>query len=225
MSISSHRYKGIVFDMDGVLFDTERLHVDAWVFAGKETGYDITEALMIKTIGISSNESIEIFHKYLGEDFDFFEVRKHRVKYTEEHVKKKGLPVKPGLEELLQYLCDREYKLAVASSSDTERIKENLNATGILNYFNYVIGGDMITHGKPAPDIYQAACENLNLLPSDCLAIEDSPAGMRSAHKAGLQVIMIPDLVVPDESIADIPYTMLQSLGEVVRFLEESTEE
>lgn len=205
--------------MDGVMFDTERLAVEAWISAGKQTGWDIGEEMLIETIGISGKNSLDIFRRYLGETFDFAEVRACKTRYVEAYIRENGIPVKPGLYELLDYISAHGYKIALASSTAKDQVVMNLKKAGVLAYFQYMVCGDMIDKGKPEPDIYLAACSGLGLAPGCCLALEDSPAGILSAARAGLQTVLIPDLVAPGEMIKAVPYIQLPSLSSVINLL------
>ena len=131
-----------------------------------------------------------------------------------------GTPLKPGLIELLSYLKENNYKIAVATSSNKEVALNHFKRANITEYFEVIVCGDMIENSKPAPDIYLKACELLDVIPSECLAIEDSPNGIRSAFSAELKPVMIPDLIQPAEEILEMVHSKLANLNEVIHLLD-----
>ena len=134
-------------------------------------------------------------------------------------VDKEGLPLKKGVKELLAYGKSQGYKMAVATSSSREYAMGNLIRAGIDSYFDSVVCGDMVKKAKPDPEIYQKACESLGIQPEYCMAFEDAPGGILSAHQAGMQVIMVPDLVQPTEEIRKLTYRVCDSLADVIGIL------
>lgn len=215
--------KGIVFDMDGLMFDTERLAAKAWVFAGERLGLNITETMAIKTLGLNAEDTNRVICKEVGEAFDVCAARKIRADYVTAHVEHNGIPVKPGLFELLDYLCSNHYKITVATSSNSEAARYNFKKAGIAEYFDQIVCGDMIERGKPEPDIYLKAREIIGVDARDCLALEDSPMGILSAYRAGLNPVMIPDILQPDEEIKSLLYAKLPTLLDVIGLLSSQT--
>lgn len=211
--------KGIVFDMDGLMFDTERLAIEAWTFAGKQIGLNITEDMVIKTLGLNTEDTNRVLIEELGTDFDLSATRKIRVNYVTSYIENNGMPVKTGLIELLDYLNRNDYKIAVATSSEKETALFNFNKAGISKFFDRIVCGDMIEQGKPEPDIYLRASEIINVDPSECLALEDSPTGILSAYRAGMKPVMIPDLLQPDEGTNRLLYAKLPTLLDVIDLL------
>ncbi len=211
--------KGIVFDMDGLMFDTERLVAKGWAFAGQQMGLDITEAMAFKTLGLNAADTNRVLMNELGKAFDLSATRKIRVDYVTSYIESNGIPVKTGLFELLDYLRLNHYKITVATSTERERAQYYFNKAGISNYFNQIVCGDMIERGKPEPDIYLRACELIGLSPNECLALEDSPMGILSAYKAGMKPVMIPDLLQPDEALNSLLYAKLPTLLDVIELL------
>lgn len=211
--------KGIVFDMDGLMFDTERLVAKGWAFAGKQMGLDITEAVAIKTLGLNAGDTNRVLINELGEAFDLSATRKIRVDYVTSYIENNGIPVKTGLFELLDYLKSNHYEITVATSTERERAQYYFNKAGISKYFNQIVCGDMIERGKPEPDIYLRACEIIGVNPNECLALEDSPMGILSAYRAGMKPVMIPDLLQPDEVTNSLLYAKLSTLLDVIELL------
>ena len=133
---------------------------------------------------------------------------------------KNGIPVKPGVREILEWLKSAGYAVGLASSTKRESVLRHLKHTGLEDYFSVVVGGDMVEHSKPLPDIYLLACERLGVEPGETYAIEDSPNGIRSAHAAGMCPIMVPDIIAPDEEMGRLSYIILKNLVEVRDFLQ-----
>lgn len=211
--------KGIVFDMDGLMFDTEHLVAKGWAFAGKQMGINITEAMAIKTLGLNAGDTNRVLIQELGEAFDLSATRKIRVDYVTSYIEDNGIPMKTGLFELLDYLKMNHYKITVATSTERDRAQYYFNKAGISKYFNQIVCGDMIERGKPEPDIYLRASEIIGVNPNECLALEDSPMGILSAYRAGMKPVMIPDLLQPDEETNSLLYAKLPTLLDVIALL------
>jgi len=211
--------KGIIFDMDGLMFDTERLVIKAWDFAGKQMGYSITKDIVIKTLGLNTENTRRVFIEHLGNNFDFYVIRKIRVDYMTDYIDKNGIPIKTGLIELLDFLKSNHYKMTVATSTEKEKTEYYFKKANISYYFDDIVCGDMIERGKPEPDIYLKASKIIGVAPNECLALEDSPIGILSAYRAGMKPVMIPDLVMPNEETNKILYAKLPTLFDVIELL------
>ncbi len=207
--------KAVVFDMDGVLFDTERLFMEAGTQLIKEKGIESAEEAVMGCIGLNMRDTKALFLKVCGEDFPFEEYHRKCGALVREKIEKEGLPLKKGVRELLSYLKEAGYKIALASSTSQSGVFKHLDRAGLREYFTVVIGGDMIEHGKPEPDIYLRACEELGIKPDTAFAIEDSANGIRSAHGAGLHTIMVPDLIAPTPQLEALLYAKYDSLLDV----------
>lgn len=211
--------KAIVFDMDGVLFDTERLFLEAGTQLLKESGIENAGEAMMGCIGLNTRDTKALFLKVCGEDFPFEEYQKKCGSLVKDKIIKEGLPLKRGVRELLAYLKEAGYRIALASSTSQKGIRKHLEVAGLEEYFAVVIGGDMIEHGKPEPDIYLRACGELGVNPEEAFAIEDSANGIRSAHGAGLKTIMVPDLIAPTPELKSLLYAKYDSLLDVKEML------
>ena len=190
--------RGVVFDMDGLMFNTERIGVDGWLRAGEVLGYEIPESLIIETLGVNFLDTRRIIEAGLPASFPYDRAFSMHLDYLDAYFAEKGAPIKPGLLPLLDFLEARGIKRAIASSSPRARVVAYLENAGLSRRFDALVCGDMIERGKPAPDIYLRACAELSLPPASCVALEDAPAGIRSAAEAGMTPVMIPDLVAPD---------------------------
>ncbi|MDE5768978.1 MAG: HAD family phosphatase [Oscillospiraceae bacterium] len=212
--------KGIIFDMDGLMFDTEKLLAKYWMQAAQEAGYPMQ---LEHVLGIRSLSAIYAKPKLqgiFGNNFNYEKIRERRRELTAQHLEQYGIEKKPGLEQLLEYLFRNDYKIAVATATDRERTESYLKQTGIDKYFQNFVCGDMVTKGKPDPEIYLTASRMLGLSPGECIALEDSPNGILSAYHAGCKPVMIPDLSEPDEDLKSRLYACLPDLLHVIHLLE-----
>ena len=221
--------KAVIFDMDGVIFDSERVICDLWIEYAKEVGLEGVDTLIYKCIGITDVATMGLFKEQFGEDFDY---RSHKQVISKRfHEKYDGgkLPTKPGIRELLEYLKKNGVVTALASSTRKPVVEMELGDAGLLKYFDLVIGGDMISKSKPDPEIFlltAGALEGMQLVPAgtkdeEFVVIEDSFNGIRAAHAAGMTPIMVPDLLKPDEEIKGLCYKLFDSLFDVKEFFEE----
>ncbi len=209
------RYRGVVFDMDGLMFDTERLTFELQREILKAHGYDWTLELYKQTVGLRTEDLIPFFRKFGGEDFDIGAFRGECRKAYREYTDKFGVPVKDGLFELLELLKREEIKIALATSTTEQSAVRTLKIAGVLDYFDALVCAGDVENGKPAPDPFLKAAEKLGLEPADCAALEDSLNGIRSAHAAGMAAIMIPDLIAPTDEIRGMCEAVLNSLRDV----------
>ena len=214
--------KGAIFDMDGLMIDTEKLYLKFWILAAKDFGYDMRPEHVYAIRSMARKFSIPKIKSFLGEDCPTEEIRAHRTVLMNEYIKENGLEVKKGLFTLLDYLRDHGIKMAVATATPSSRTTEYLHTIGAYDYFSAMVCGDMITNGKPAPDIYLTAAKELGLPPQECAAFEDSPNGITAAHAAGCHAIMIPDMTQPDEEIKPLLSAVYDSLDEAVEYFERS---
>ena len=194
----------VIFDMDGLMFDTEKVFIKAWDYAGEKIGIGKAGYMVYKTLGMSIVASYEIWNEEFGDRYNQEELRKYTKEFLKNYYENNKVPVKQGLYVLLEYLKNANAKLAVASSSPRWEVEKHLNDAGIIDCFSAIICGDMVEKSKPAPDVYIKACEMLNENPEECIALEDSKNGLLSAYRAGCKPIMVPDLWQPDEEILQI---------------------
>lgn len=209
----------IVFDMDGVLIDTEALLLKIWKEVAKENDIKDIESTLKLCIGITNNETEAVFARIYGKDFPY---QKYKAAASEMYcaqIQKDGLPVKPGVYELFGFLKENGWQIGLASSTREAVVRSEMESIGLLDYFHVVVCGDMVPRSKPNPDIYLKACELLNVSPGCCYAVEDSPNGIRAASEAGMKSIMVPDLIEPDLELQKLFYKKFASLLEVLEFL------
>ena len=213
--------EALVFDMDGLLFDSERIVQRSWEDAGNILGIPSMGSHIYHTLGMNRSGRNAYFSAVIGKDFPHEEFACRTRKRFQEIVEKEGLPMKPGARELLEYAKVKKYKLAVATSSSREYATANLMRARIFPFFDGMVFGDMVCHAKPDPEIYLMACESIGAAPQNSIALEDAPAGVRSAYAAGMMPVMIPDLVEPTKEIEALLYRRLESLHEMIPLLEE----
>ena len=181
--------KAVLFDMDGLMVDTESLATEAFIHSAKKQGYEMTREETLLVLG-----------------------------FTTKSIYKKM----PFIEELLIYLKDNNYKVAVASSSNMNHITNNMEKTGLVKYIDELASGAEVKNGKPAPDVFLLAAERLGVKPEECLVLEDSKAGVIAGSTAGAKVIMVPDMFEPDEICKEKAYKIVENLGEVIKLLDVS---
>lgn len=214
--------KAVVFDMDGVLFDTEQLCMRSWIQVAGEWGLHDMEAVFRQCIGLNGNDTKNLVKSHFGQDFPYDEYHARTSEWFWRDVEENGLPVMAGVREILPYLQESGWKIALASSSRYEAVISHLKRAGIGEFFSVVVTGDMVEHSKPRPDIYILACERLSVEPGEAYAIEDSPNGIRSAHAAGMKPIMVPDQIQPDAEMEEKSFLICKNLFEVMAFLQNS---
>lgn len=213
------QYQAVVFDMDGVIFDTERLVIEFWKEVAKKHNIPNVEHTCIQCLGANRVRTREIFLENYGADFPYDPYRAEVTELFNTHYKGVPLPTKPGVRELLSYLQEQDIKVGLASSTAQHLVRDEIGTAGLLPYFQTLVCGDMVEHSKPAPDIFLKACEILNADPTKSIAIEDSFNGIRSAHCAGMIPIMVPDQVQPTDEIRTLAFHVMPSLLDVLNWL------
>lgn len=213
--------EAIVFDMDGILFDTERLSVESWIEVAERLGLPDIDTGVYGCIGLNRTDCRIFLKETYGQDFPYDYFREQTAAVFQRKMAKDGLPVMKGAGELLAWLQEKGLKVALASSTSHKTVESHLQQAGFTGFFQAVIGGDMVEHSKPQPDIYLKACQLLDVEPGNAAAIEDSPNGIRSAYAAGMLPVMVPNLVKPDPEIEKMLYRKCDSLFAVLEFLEE----
>lgn len=208
--------KAVIFDLDGTLIDTEKYFRVAWPRAFEHFGYKMTDQqyLYIRSLGKPFIQPV--LKEFSGDEtFDYDSMQKYRAKLMEEIIAQKGLQVKKGAVELLSFLMEQGVVRAIATASPVERAERYLKMVGLEGFFDKVISARNMKEGKPSPDVYQFACQELGLKPEECLAVEDSPNGVLSASRAGLKVVMVPDQSPCDEETAKHVFCIKEDLGQI----------
>lgn len=207
--------KAVIFDMDGLMLDTERLCERAWDFAGRLMGLGPLGFMVRETLGVTGDAKRVLFEEKLGRKFNFRLFKKLGRLYFRVYFIFRGVPVNDGLTDTLLYLKERGLRMAVATSTAFSITRSELKKAGVLDFFEVFACGDMVAQRKPCPDVYLLACEKLGLEPCECLALEDSANGIRAAHSAGLYAVMIPSLEQPGNNLLPLLTARLDSLREV----------
>lgn len=205
-----------IWDMDGTLFDTERLALECGEEICNTDGYPNARDTLIKLIGRTAKDSDDIIRADFGQHVDTHELRQRKHVLIDERIERHGIPVKPGVRPTLHWLAERGIPSAVASSTHQATVLSHLEREKLLEFFQLVIGGDQIQRGKPHPEIFLTAAERLKVRPEHCVVFEDSYNGVIAAHEAGMRVVMIPDLIPPNAEILDRVHHTLRSLEDAI---------
>ncbi|MES2343692.1 MAG: HAD family phosphatase [Pseudomonadota bacterium] len=209
-----YRPSAVIFDMDGLLFDTEALWQAALLAAAAEAGHEIPDAVYDGSIGVRRSQCGGLFRSHFGEDFRFedFHTDWRRHFWT---IAEKDLALKPGASELLDVLDQVRLPRAIATSSSRTTVERHLTAHGLRDRFDQIVCRGDYENGKPAPDPFLKAAERLGVEPRSCLALEDSHVGVRSAAAAGMMTVMVPDLLEPTETLRALCVLVARDLHQV----------
>lgn len=212
--------KTVIFDMDGVLFDSENVDKKAWIELADRYGIEDIMSAFAECIGTPDKNIISVLDRYIkipgltGEEF-----RKQTLEIFDRYVEEQGMPLKFYAAECLADLKNKGYKLGLASSTPVERVRSQLTDTGLIGFFDDIIGGGMFKKGKPDPEIFLMSCERLGGKPEETIVIEDSFNGIRAAHAAGMKPIMVPDIIQPDDEMREKAWKVLSDLKQVSELL------
>ncbi len=220
MSFKFSDIDAVVFDMDGVIFDSESLGLRSWQIVADRYGLGDVSETSKKCIGRNTADTMKIFDEAYGDKVSIEALYEEGKIEMQKIIASEGLPLKSGVRELLDFLRAQGMRTGLASSTKQAMVKEELGSVGLLDYFSVVIGGDMIKLSKPEPEIYLLACEKLGVSPEKSVCIEDSYNGIISAHRAGLHTIMVPDLLAPTEDILKLVEVLKPSLDDVLCFFQ-----
>ena len=210
--------KGVISDMDGVILDSEKLYVRFWCEAANFYGFPLNREHALSIRSMARPFAIEKLQGYFGAEFDYDSVREKRIELMDAYVSQYGIEAKKGAQKLLGFLKENGYKVALATATPAQRAEEYLRRVDLLKYFDYVASARMVKNGKPKPDIYLFAAEKLGLKPEECLALEDSVNGVRSAAAAGCKTVLVPDLDNPEEQLKPLLYGTADGLEDVIKF-------
>ena len=211
--------RGVLFDMDGIVLDTEKLYARFWQEAAVSLGYPMTweQALGMRSLSRTAGQAK--LESYFGKGIAIEAVRAKRIELMDQYIDGHGVEPKPGIGELLDHLDRWGIPRAITTSSPIERVRRYLGPLGLLGRFDKICTGYDVAKGKPEPDIYLYGAASLGLAPERCLALEDSPAGVLSAYRAGCMTVMVPDMDQPDRETALMLYAQADSLLDVIQLL------
>lgn len=212
--------KGALFDMDGIVLDTEKLYARFWREAAQEQGFHMTHEQALGMRSLSSVAGQAQLERYFGPGVSRQRFREIRIRRMDEYTRQYGVDPKPGIYELLDELQRRGIRTAITTSSPPERVEQYLKPLGLYDRFDRICSGHQVAKGKPEPDIYLFGAESIDLAPETCLALEDSPAGVLSAHRAGCITVMVPDMDQPDEATEQLLFAKADSLHDIVNVID-----
>ena len=216
---ASRPIRGILFDMDGLVLDSEILYTRFWREAAAALGYPMTIEQSLGMRSLGKKQGQPYLESLFGPGIDYTTLRSKRIELMDAYVEEHGVPPKPGIFELLDYLESQDIPSAITSSSPMDSIIQHLSAVNLLHRFRKLCSGHDIPNTKPAPDIYLLGAEKLGLDPRECLALEDSPTGILSAYRAGCLPVMIPDLDQPGQNVLPLLYAKADSLADIISLL------
>lgn len=214
-----NKIRAVIFDMDGVIFDSERVLMEIWGELSEK--YDIRDFQIPyrMCIGVNAKKTRQIMLDFYGPDFPYDKYEREQSAIYHERYDHGKLPLKPGIRELLTFLKEQKLKCAVASSTRLKVVEDQLKAADLYDCFDRITGGDKVTHSKPHPEIFLTTAEALNVPPENCAVIEDSHSGIRAAFAAGMAPIMVPDLLPDNEEMHEKAVCVLKDLFEVKQYL------
>lgn len=208
--------KAVIFDMDGVLLDTEKYYVQYWTEAGQQMGYPMERKHGLWFRSFAGKFADQMARAVFGHQFSYWEVRKLRKQMMEPMLEKLVVKAMPETAETLDALRARGIMTAVATASDEAKARELLSHVGILDKFDRILCTEMVENGKPMPDVYRLACQKLGLKPAECIAVEDSPNGVMAAYGAGCRTVMAVNLTEPDEILSLMLYARIHHMTELL---------
>ena len=211
--------RGVLFDVDGVILDTECLYSRFWMEACHFYGFPMTKAQSLQMRSLNKTAGQEKLCALFGPAADYTTIRQKRIELMDAFVDKEGVTAKPGIYTLLDALDARGIPCAITSSSPQQRLESYLTPLNLYHRFKKVISGYDVPRGKPEPDIYLRGAAELGLPPETCLALEDSPAGILSAYRAGCLPVLIPDQDTPGQDTLSLLYAKADTLTDVISLL------
>lgn len=213
--------KYILFDLDGTLIDNEKFTIISKVIEGKKLGYQISEEVAKNTLGLSCENSKNYLCSIYGKDFPYEYFRSKRFEYIVDDVEKNGLKLKPGVNEIISYCKKNNIKIAICTSSSWKYLNFYKKHSSIFEQFGLIVTGEEIKNGKPDPEIFLYAINHFNAKSNETLVIEDSNNGIIAGLKAGCDVVMIPDLITPNQEIKNSKVKIFNSMLDVIKYIDE----
>ncbi|MCD7824736.1 MAG: HAD family phosphatase [Clostridiaceae bacterium] len=202
----------VLFDMDGLIFDTERLFMEQLAVVMRDYGYRLTREIYCGSLGLGGRQLREYMAAQFGTEYPFDEITQITKRKVEAVAETVGLIVKPDIRETLAWLKEQEVYCAVASSTHTERVEYYLRQAGLSDWFSLVVGGEQVQRSKPYPDIFLHTCRLAKKKPERCIVLEDSENGVIAAYRSGCRVVCVPDLKMPSEEVMQFVDVLVQRI-------------
>ena len=211
--------RGVLFDMDGLVLDSEKLYFRFWREASRDLGFPMSVEQALGMRALNREMGRQKILEYFGPQADYAAIHARRVLLMDAYIEEHGVELKPGIQELLDFLNSRGIRCAITSSSPMDRIEQYLHFHDLDRRFDALCSGRQVAHGKPEPDIYIFGAQSLGLKPEECLALEDAPSGILSAHRAGCVTVMVPDMDQPSEDTRRLLHGKADSLLDIITLL------
>lgn len=211
---------GIIFDMDGVLIDSERQSNEGWLWAAEQLGVDMPMWLIDSFKGAPAELCCKFFDDYYKGAIDYWEAKELRTQHVYKIRETEGIPVKKGVKDIFEYIRNNGLKCAVATSTRRESAEKTLHKIGVWDYLDAVVYGDEVEHGKPEPDIFLRAAKAIGISPSEAVVVEDSINGIKAGYAAGMRVVHIPDTIAIDDDIRKLTYMVCADLNGLIDVVE-----
>lgn len=211
--------KAVIFDMDGVIFDTEKVYLDIWTEVFEKYGYKMTKELYVNVMGTGRKNVIKTFLENFGDDLPIEKMYEEKDNQLFYRIENQGIPLKEGVKELFSMLKEKDYKIALATSAKKERVEKQIKDKWLKESFDAIVCGDDVEKGKPSPDIFLKAAKEIDVEPENCFVVEDSPAGIKAAFSGGMKGIHVEDLKVADEEILKYCQKNFKNLQEIKKYL------
>ena len=211
--------KAVIFDMDGVIFDTEKVYLDILIEVFEKYGYKMTKELYVNVMGTGRKNVIKTFLENFGDDLPIEKMYEEKDNQLFYRIENQGIPLKEGVKELFSMLKEKDYKIALATSAKRERVEKQIKDKWLKESFDAIVCGDDVEKGKPSPDIFLKAAKEIDVEPENCFVVEDSPAGIKAAFSGGMKGIHVEDLKVADEEILKYCQKNFKNLQEIKKYL------
>ena len=212
--------QAIIFDMDGLIFDTEKYHRACWQEAGKDFGYDIDEAFLKRCTSLTGQSTLKLIREMFGNQVPAEALHLHKRKLFNQKINLATIDLKPGFMELFEWLKAQPLKLGLVTSSRQSTVRHNFSGLNALDSFNVIVTGEQVTRSKPDPEPYSRACRLLGVAPEKVMVFEDSSNGCLSAIRAGCKAVMVPDYSSPIAEVQEQSHAILENLEQARGLLE-----
>lgn len=216
------KIKAVIFDMDGVIFDTERTYLQIWTIIFNKYGYNLDKNIYISLMGTGKDNVMKVFKEIYGKDLPIIKMHKEKDEMLMNTISKGLVPMKEGAMEILIFLKENNFKTALATSARRDRLNIQIKIFDIEKMFDAIVCGDDVIHGKPNPEIFLKAAEKIFVNPEECIVIEDSLAGIKAAYNGKMTGFHVQDLKISDNEIMKYCYKNFNSLNEIKNFIQEN---